>query len=80
MLKSYFYSVLRRNDLDLGFSAVPMYREPLNPAERKNEIRHPINLRLSNWRVQALVVVILYSTYRLDYDTMMIQFVRLVLR
>ena len=35
-----------------------MYWERLNPAERVNDIRqlrHPINLRLFNWRVPALV-------------------------
>ena len=37
-----------------------IYRERLNPAERINpaeqinDIRHPINLRLFNWRVPAL--------------------------
>ena len=55
MLKSYFYSVLCQNDLDLGFSSRSDHRERLNSAERVNDIRHPINLRLFNWRVPAQV-------------------------
>ena len=38
-----------------AFPADPLYCERLNPAERVNDIRHPINLRLFDWRVPALV-------------------------
>ena len=37
------------------FPADRIYREQLNPVERVNHIRHPINLRLFNWRVSALI-------------------------
>ena len=36
-----------------AFPADWIYREQLNPAERVNDIRHPINLQLFNWRVPA---------------------------
>ena len=54
VLKSYSYSVLCQNDLDLGFPADRTYGERLNTAERVNDIRHPINLQLFDWRVTAL--------------------------
>ena len=38
-----------------AFPADRIYRERLNPAERVNDIGHPINLRLFNWRVPALL-------------------------
>ena len=41
-----------------AFPADRIYRERLNPAERVNDIRHPINLRLFNWRVPARVKVL----------------------
>ena len=38
-----------------AFPADPICCEQLNPAERVNDLTHPINLRLFNWRVPALV-------------------------
>ena len=43
-----------QNDLDLGFSADPIYRERINSAERVND---PIKLRSFNWRVPALATI-----------------------
>ena len=47
-----------------AFPADPLYCERLNPAERVNDIRHPINLRLFNWRVPALVISGLSEGYQ----------------
>ena len=39
------------------FPAGPIYDERLNSAERVNDKRHPINLRLFDWRIPALVKI-----------------------
>ena len=43
--------------LTWAFPAGPIYDERLNSAERVNDKRHPINLRLFDWRIPALVKI-----------------------
>ena len=70
MLQSYFYSVLCQNALFGLFQEIRLNRERLNPAERLTDMRHPINLRLSNWRVPALIVISIIVVFgdHHDYD------------
>ena len=47
-----------------AFPADRIYRKRLNPAERINDVRHPINLRLFNWRVVPAIGVVAQCPFK----------------